>query len=185
MSFTPNEHHSIVVPARSTASIIGLTNSIRTTLGVGPLDQIDIGHVLEVDLPQLLDAYSFEVRDFEEMPNAEGFTLFDQSTIILRQDVYEALQRGENRARFTTAHEIGHLLLRHNMIHGLARAPKPKDTPVYKWSEWQANTFAGTLLLPLSLARHAGNPASASLLAGMSDIAAKVTMSHYEKGGLL
>ncbi len=72
--------------------------------------------------------------------------------IRIREDVYTGAISGHGRDRFTIAHEIGHVLLEHD-APTLARIDPSVSVPAYKDPEWQANAFAGELLMPYHLAR--------------------------------
>lgn len=63
----------------------------------------------------------------------------------------------QGRARFSIAHELGHLLLRHDPV---GRIGDPRD-PV---QERQADRFASELLMPASLLRHDRDSLSLSTL---------------------
>ncbi len=82
-----------------------------------------------------------------------GFLSNDFSTIYVDENVHDYQ---EARFRFTLAHEIGHLMLHKSMYKDLSfRTPvewksiqlRMKDD-VRKWFEWQANCFAGLVLVP-------------------------------------
>lgn len=82
-----------------------------------------------------------------------GFLSNDFSTIHVDENVYDYQ---EFRFRFTLAHEIGHLMLHKSMYKDLSFSSpedwksiqlKMKDD-VRKWFEWQANCFAGLVLVP-------------------------------------
>lgn len=121
-------------------------------VGIGARAPIDIERVL--NLLEEENLLTYEVLDDSELTNAYGLT--QGRHIRLRESVLEAIcdqsHQSHTRHRFTTAHEIGHALL-HNYVteEGFARRePPPK---IYYSSEWQANTFAGFLLVPLEIAR--------------------------------
>ena len=82
------------------------------------------------------------------MPDVEALTNPDAMTIILRADTYDALCDVSDpkhcRARFTVAHEIGHLILH----EGFALARGAVRHKHYEDSEWQADTFSAELLMP-------------------------------------
>lgn len=179
------QHPGFVVPPKSRKDIIQVTKMLRSVLNIDPLKFVDIADIVENRLSELIPDYSFEIRDEAEMRQMEGVTLFHQNTIILREDVARRLVRHEKRARFTAAHEVGHLILGHNLA-GFARTKHPdQSVPLFQDGEWQANTFAGTLLLSPEMAKEAGFPVSAALMAQMSDGAAEVTFKHYQREGLL
>lgn len=100
----------------------------------------------EKGLRELIPGYEFEVAGREEMGDNHGLTYPDDLLIKIREDVYDGACRGMGRDRLTIAHEVGHLLL-HGRI-GFARRVARDDIPAYRSSEWQANCFAGELLVP-------------------------------------
>lgn len=85
--------------------------------------------------------------------DVEGCLDSSLTTIFIDTNIY---MKNEHRARFTIAHEIGHLIL-HNKVFRDLRISKPEDiyrlTNViteneYGWLEYQAYTFAGHILVP-------------------------------------
>jgi len=77
--------------------------------------------------------------------------------LVLSAASYAELERGHGRARFSVAHELGHAALHADKLVQLTkldhhrRAMMRSDTaatPVYRDSEWQANAFAGAILMP-------------------------------------
>lgn len=113
---------------------------------LNPAEAIDLVRTLECKLHTL--GVTFEVWETDTMPDTEALTNPDAMTIILREDTYDALTDPSNpmfcRARFTVAHEIGHLFLH----EGFALARGNVRHSHYEDSEWQADTFAAELLMP-------------------------------------
>lgn len=75
--------------------------------------------------------------------------------IILQERVYNLLLDGNPRARFTGAHESGHVVLGHldllqtQLVEGRAPAlHRQQNIAAFCNPEWQANVFAGTFLMP-------------------------------------
>jgi hypothetical protein len=139
-------------------------------------------------LENMLGNYEFQVVTAEEIGQCEGLVPFNvqgKNELLLREDVYEGLTQGKTRPRFTAAHELGHLILRHNLVRGDGLARITKEVPKFKQSEWQANTFAGALLLSPELARESDNPYTAAFFANMSPQAAEITMESYQKERML
>lgn len=71
----------------------------------------------------------------------------DVPTLIISDDIYDKACDNDNFARFTLAHELGHYFLHSNQAVSL---PRVRSAPVHKAfedSEWQANTFAGEMLV--------------------------------------
>ncbi|MFV5368234.1 ImmA/IrrE family metallo-endopeptidase [Acinetobacter junii] len=111
-----------------------------------PDESIDLSKILEHKLHSL--GVIYDVWEIDEMPDVEALTNPDAMTIILRADTYDALcnplHPKYHRARFTVAHEIGHLFLH----EGFALARGAVRHQHYEDSEWQADTFAAELLMP-------------------------------------
>lgn len=97
-------------------------------------------------LRELIPGYEFEVCDAQEMGDNHGLTFPDARLIKIRGDVYDGACNGSGRDRFTIAHEVGHLLLHQGMA--FARRVERNSIPAYRSSEWQADCFAGELLVP-------------------------------------
>ena len=94
------------------------------------------------------------------MAGALGLTL-PTGEILLRESVYNGACYGNGRDRFTVAHELAHGVLHKEQI-GFAR-PVDHNTKIYCNAEWQANEFAGRLLLPDScIKQHSGRSISKS-----------------------
>ena len=135
-----------VVPPLSWDDIGATTDNLRSRFGLGSIPYFPIVEFIEKILDQRLEFVRFEVGTETEMKGAEGFTCPKGEFIMLRQDVYEKACEGEGRARFTAAHELGHLIL-HTGVP-LARTTVKNSFPAYRLAEPQANRFAAELLMP-------------------------------------
>lgn len=71
--------------------------------------------------------------------------------ILLREDVYERACDGKGRDRFTVAHEVGHYILHIPSKIVLAKLEQGTAVPNFMDPEWQADAFAGELLMPAHL----------------------------------
>lgn len=85
--------------------------------------------------------YKSELKNVSE----DGFTVYKDGkyNIFMR----DSNDRTHQRSRFTMAHEIGHIILDHHKILGgnlLTLNPKVKN-----YAEFQANTFAENILMPI------------------------------------
>jgi len=138
--------HDFKVPARSWDHIAQVCDRLREMLGLADEPFFPIMAVLELVLDQRLGLVRLEVGSEAEMGDVEGRTCPSGAFIELREDVYEDAWRGDGRARFTAAHELGHHVLHTNIP--LARAMPNENVKAYRRSEAQANQFAAELLMP-------------------------------------
>ncbi|MBQ9006577.1 MAG: ImmA/IrrE family metallo-endopeptidase [Atopobiaceae bacterium] len=101
---------------------------------------------LEFALPMLFPDFELEILTMEEMGEKHGETLPDKHIIRIREDIYDRACAGKGRDRFTVCHEMGHLFMHAHLDVSMARTRG--SYPAYESSEWQANAFAGELLMP-------------------------------------
>lgn len=155
---------SIRVPPLSRAHIRALAKFIHDKTTKDP--PFPIVEFVEFVLPTMVDGFSFGVLTAEEMGAEEhGRTYPASKQIFLREDIYERAVAGHGRDRFTLAHEVGHLFL-HNT--GLHREMPRSEVRKFEDSEWQANCFAGELLMPIGLVRAAASPEDLSKTCAVS-----------------
>jgi len=144
------------VPGMSRAAIRALAQHLRAAFKIRGL-YFPVMEVIEFALPQFLPSFEFQVMSEKEMGPTHGLTFPQESTIILREDIYEGAINGIGRDRMTVAHEIGHLLMHKNIA--FARSEPGISIAAYESSEWQAKCFSGELLVPMN---------HANVLIGMS-----------------
>lgn len=124
-----------------------LAKMVRKELGIASDEKyIDITWILErLDVLDL--EYSYEIVTDEQLAvGVQAQTDVITSTIYIKESVYEGAVQNNGRDRMTIAHEILHLLLHQPASLTLYR--RTDDLPVYKNPEWQAECFAGELLMP-------------------------------------
>lgn len=116
---------------------------------------IDIIRVAEYILPQQIKNFTLVVLEDDEwkIEGIEAITVSQSGNIylIIPEQTYRDARIGRGRARFTIAHEIGHVVLHSAESIQLAR----KQIDYYKGDkhyspEWQADVFAAELLCPSS-----------------------------------
>lgn len=122
-----------------------LVRLIRKKFNIEYKVNIDIIRFLEYVMGEILE-YNIEYLSIEDMTDCDGKSYPDKKLIQIREEVYIQALNGDNRARHTIAHEIGHALL-HNE-NAYARVDKDYIVPKYEDPEWQASAFAGELLAP-------------------------------------
>lgn len=135
---------SCEVPPRSRDNVFGVAMGVRRQLGI-QFDAFPIAQVLEFVMPLAFPGFNLEVADQQQMGPNHGLTIPAENVIRLREDVYDGLVEGRGRDRFTAAHELGHYLMHRDVPIQFHRAGQLKP---YRDSEWQANSFAGALLMP-------------------------------------
>jgi transcriptional regulator with XRE-family HTH domain len=172
----------LLVAAASTRTLWDFAEKVRSVF-VGEDDVcFPIMDVLEFRLPALEEGFHLDVCSHAEMGAEEGLVLAGSNCIKLREDVYEGAWNDVGRHRFTACHELGHYLL-HRQV-AMARV-RDDSHPVYRDAEWQADTFAGGLLLSSRHVAQLGCQENAALQCGMTPMAASVMWAKYRKEGFL
>jgi hypothetical protein len=145
-----------------------------------------IVELLDVYLGQYFPHFVFDVVEKDELGPQHGVTTPDEFKIEVREDVYLGALAGHGRDRFTLAHELGHLLNHRGVTLSRTRFDRRKPHPPFEDSEWQANTFASELLIPIEAARlHPGNEFRLAELCGVSADAAITRLKILRGEGLL
>lgn len=166
------------VPPRSRKNIGTLATLVRSSVGVTD-PYFPVHEFTELQLPLLWEDFHLVVQEQHVMGDAHGLTFPEASTIWLREDVYEGVEAGRGRDRFTLAHELGHLLMHGDT--GLARVPKrTRELKAYENSEWQANTFAAVLLVPDEVVIRLGDACEIARVCGVSVEAAGVRLKQVK-----
>jgi len=180
-----NQHdHAFRVTPRSVDNIrdgaLYIREALYITLSFFPLIE-----VVEQVLPRMFPEYVFDVRDKADMVNEYGKGTLAMTTpaiarLEVREDVYEELCANDGRARFTVAHELGHLFL-HQDTGGFARFNRHTAMKIYESSEWQADNFAAELLMPLDFAINCSGIESIMAMFGVSYTAAEIRWKLVKK----
>lgn len=168
------------VPARSAINVWDVADRIRQVLRVNK-ETFDIADLMEIQLTREVKGYDFRVLEKVEMGDDEGKTYPDRAIVCIRQDVYDKAVEGDGRAKFTMAHELGHLVLHRNIP--LHRANN--NHRAFENSEWQANEFAGEFLMPRSLMSQCGNEIEVENKFQVSHQAARIRFLKLEGKGLV
>lgn len=176
------KRRGLVVPPLSTKAIRAFADQVRSVFLEDDQIEFPIMDVLEFRLSPIFDGFYVDVRDAAQMGDLEGLMLAGENGIALREDVYAGAWAGNRRDRFTVCHELGHFLM-HRAV-AMARARDDADK-IFCDSEWQADTFAGTLLMsPRHLSRF-NSPVQAAELCNMNPAATRTMWSKYQLEGLL
>ena len=153
---------SIIAQPLSRRDIRIITNRIKELVGLSGQFYFPIVHFIEHIMPQIYDDFCCEIVSISEMSGRYAEALPQLNLMRIREDVYENALADIGRDRFTLAHEVGHFILHGEGRVALARA-SDENIPAYRKPEWQANTFAGELLIPIHLIRGKSETAIADL----------------------
>ncbi|HEY8162125.1 MAG TPA: XRE family transcriptional regulator [Methylocystis sp.] len=176
------QRRGIIVPAMSYTKLMNLADKVRSLFVNDSRIDFPIIEVLEHKMERIFPNYVFEVWENSEMGRDEGRVTIGGSELILRLDVYEAACRGDGRARFTASHELCHYLLHRNISFARARDETDK---IYCDSEWQADVFAGSLLMSSRHTDRFSGATHAAEMCLMTQSAAQVMWSKYVKDGVI
>jgi hypothetical protein len=110
--------------------------------------ELDIEEAMHVSLV-LEKKYVVRLVDSRDS-RIEAQSFPDDLRIEIPNKCYSSMLIGEGRARFTYGHEIGHALLHTEQIQGnsLSLQRNIAKLKPFESSEWQANMFAGAILVP-------------------------------------
>lgn len=168
--------HIYIADPLSRLKIRNVAKKIRDAMGIGPNEYFDVVKFLEHYLHLIFPEFHIEIVESWKMPNKYAEFLPETKCIRIQEEVYNGAISGNPRDRFTLAHEIGHLFLHRPGKIRLARNITKEKIPPYKCPEWQANTFAGELLVPPNGTRGM-SPFEVSKRFGVSYQAAEIQMN--------
>ena len=134
-----------IVTPRSRLEIVSIVKHIKKQIHFDGLN-FPIVEFIEHVLPQIDESFKYEYCQKNELPaNVYAYYSPIDNLMKIREDVYIGASNGNSRDRFTLAHEVGHYFLHNEVI--LTRKSE-SEIPPYENPEWQANVFAGELLIP-------------------------------------
>lgn len=174
--------HNYIAQPRSIKDIRSLALQLRKNIGCDDPEfkEFPIVEFLELILPKIEKDFILCVLEKEEMGDIHGLAHPEENYIEVRQDVYNRAVKGFGRDRFTLAHELGHYLMHGKENVQLARIGDNKQIKAYQNPEWQADTFAAELLMPITLI-DTSNPYEISEKFGVSLKAAEIRVKKIYK----
>ena len=137
----------------------------------------DVMSLLEFDMVKLIDGFELEIVESKKMPNLCGETIPSQKKIRLNEEIYVKALEGDGYARFSVAHEIGHLIWHTPESISLCRLKHGEKLITYEDPEWQADAFAGELLMYHPLVKNM-SPLEIELKCGVTR---KAAITQYSK----
>lgn len=123
-------------------------------------DPLDVENLLETTM-FAHSRYALSIVPDNEMPqDIEALTSFSERVIELRASDFNQLSE-PCRSRFTACHEVGHAILHTLQLENLRKPSdgielyrRKEDIPTYQRADWQAETFASAILMPIIPAMH-------------------------------
>jgi putative toxin-antitoxin system antitoxin component (TIGR02293 family) len=138
-----------MVERQNFESIKRLAHGLRHRFGVESEHAPNIADILTT-LKKLFPKVKIQIVPDSNLPIAEALADWRTQTILLKESLFGALENADARARFTVAHELGHLFLRHEGARYRATT-KRFVFAVERQQEWEAHIFAAEFLAPAHL----------------------------------
>jgi hypothetical protein len=140
----------------SATTVNALAKATRSICDLSDNQHLDIIKFLEIDVLRIIPDFYLFIEDDGAMSGSKAFVTEDSKGIVVAESVYNDAVGGLFYARKILAHEFGHVLLHHNKgfetkhftFDGYKK--QIRDTEHFHSAEWQADTFAILLLIPLS-----------------------------------
>jgi len=127
-----------------------IANVVREIANSGTM--FNVLQFLEIKLLDIDPQFELHIVEDSEIEGCYAKACPDKHLIIISASVYDGACNNNGRHRFTICHELGHYLL-----HGAETTYFPRlgrELRAYEDPEWQANTFAGELLVPEDIAKN-------------------------------
>lgn len=141
-----------------------IAGNARNVLGFGSEESIDPLRLFE-DLHRISISHAGKRIPLRSgvvaLEDSEGYARYDGQKncveVLASETTYTRLENGHPRAAYFVAHELGHCLLHTGQLVRLAQMPTNQqaafhrgrsDHKPFEDTEWQANAFAGSLLMP-------------------------------------
>ncbi len=175
MAVRNRDHH---VPFRSEESIARDAAHYRQLIpSVSPY--FDIVQFVESVLPGLLPGGLRIVFYDAEEEDDLVFVTFKPRTLNIDREVWRLAILGEPQARFVLGHEAGHLLLHSASAKAFSTDKEERlkfDRKEFS-AEWQADTFAENLFVPLELVSAVADAPALARICGVTEAQARGRLS--------
>lgn len=170
----------------SYAKLEEVAEGLRHLLPIAPQPnsspwKIDSQRVLEQTLPKA--GFNYYVEEDSELKDVAAFTVPDRGLVVLRQDIYEGLFRGDVFSRSTVIHELSHIVLRHAAT--LHRGAVLGRHQFFEDSEWQAKALTAAIMMPLVACQAAMSKRNLAEMCGTSETSAGFRIDQLVKQGHL
>lgn len=125
----------------------------RQASGIDGQHRPDLMTVITAFKRNDLKPFNYRRCDRDELPDAEAAWDSKYSVLLIRNEVFQGMNRNEARARFTVAHEFGHFWLKHTGVRNRSITPSIAERLVsnIRREEREAMRFASAFLAPANL----------------------------------
>lgn len=132
-----------------------IVTQLRNMFGISNEVFCDIVKIIEYLGSDYLPDYGYEIiPDNDPLLKGKFAETFPQEKIIrIKESVYNKACEGDGQSRFTIAHELGHLCLKHEADISFARQMPPGPLVPWRDAEWQADVFAAEFLMPYEMVK--------------------------------
>lgn len=156
--------------------------NIRRNLGMENSSPFDLMTAI-VNLKEMYRNFNYLKVPDKQMPHA--YAMFDssKSQIIMRQSIFEGMQRRDPHACMTVAHELSHFLLSHGGIRNrsVQTASYERQISQIRKEEREASRLAAVLLAPEYLIDRSWSAEEISFKFGVSLTAATLRKEEIER----
>ncbi|MDY3007321.1 MULTISPECIES: ImmA/IrrE family metallo-endopeptidase [Anaerococcus] len=112
-------------------------------------NKLDFPIVQVIEFLSNKGVFNLEICSIDEMGTKYGETVPSENLIKLREDIYEKACDNDGFSKSTCSHELLHWLIHGEETVSFCRREEDlMKRRVYEDPEWQANCFAGELLVP-------------------------------------
>lgn len=140
----------LVANPMSRKNIRTIANTIREITNLNNEFYFPVVRFIEEVLVIIDKEFNYVILNDQDMP-ANTYAQYNASSneMLIRESVYNGAISDIGRDRFTLAHEIGHYILHSDVV--FSRVDNKNQVKTYCDPEWQADAFAGELLIPAHL----------------------------------
>lgn len=165
----------------SKADLRNLAIAIRRTLRLENVAKFPVIRFLEF-LQLEFEDFEYEIVPPGTLPKGV-FSWFNpfKGIVSICETYYIMANKGNGFARWTILHECLHFILHKDQMAALARKDNHSHR-IYEDSEWQADTLACELLMPLDHINKDMTVEEVAKLFGVSQKAARIRLNNLNKG---
>ena len=137
-----------IAPALSRQNLRDLTLKIRKSFHMENKARFPVLEMLEA-MPDIFPGFTCEIVADHELPRSvQGDVDIINHHMRIKESVYDGAYAGNGRDRYSITHEIGHYILLSVAGLRLQRNISQRPLRPFEDPEWQAECFAGELLMP-------------------------------------